>query len=238
MNKQSSLLPALRRVFHSSSSKTNSNMQKGRGRKAGESHNRRTDVEIRKDERESQVQERRKEIMQAKCDEHSRSNFFGASQKHVFFQQERKRLVKLRAANPRFGKQGEADLKALAEIANAARVNHPPVLEDQSTEPLQDDPLTEDNGNADNQELLPSVNMSRVPSIFRQQIAGVLLGPSPLTPTSVQLGFPTAACDNVNIERLTNSKSVLTNKLTCLQMTASRNCTHRQNSYKLACVRH
>jgi hypothetical protein len=46
-------------------------------------------------ERQSQLQERRKEIMPAKkYDEYSRSNFFGASQKHVFSQQEHERLVK------------------------------------------------------------------------------------------------------------------------------------------------
>jgi hypothetical protein len=44
---------------------------------------------------------------------------------------------------------------------------------------MEDDPLIEDevdadDGDDDNQELLPSVDMSRVPSIFRQQIARVL----------------------------------------------------------------
>jgi hypothetical protein len=128
------------------------------------------------------LEERQKKMMQAKYDEYLRDNFFGANPKHEFFQQEYERLIKSRVTNPYFGKDGEADLKALTEIANVAGVNYPPVLEGQAAEPMEDDPVIEDgfdpdDGIDDNQsddDILPSVDMSRVPSIFRQPIARVL----------------------------------------------------------------
>ena len=149
---------------------------KGRGRKSGESYHRRTNNEIRNDERQTQLEERQKITMQAKYDEYLRVNFFGTSPKDKFFQQEYKRLIQLRANNPYFGKEGEANLKALSELATVVGVNYPPVLEGQAAEPMEDDPLIEDefDGNDDSQSPLPSVDMSRVPSIFRQQIARVL----------------------------------------------------------------
>jgi hypothetical protein len=44
-------------------------MQKGRGRRAGESHNRRTDDEIRNEERWTRLEQRRKAMMQVKHDQ-------------------------------------------------------------------------------------------------------------------------------------------------------------------------
>jgi hypothetical protein len=95
-----------------------------------------------------------------------------------FIEQEHKSLVHLKGVNPRFGKGVEADLKASSDVVEDAVVNHPPVLDDQAVEePMERDPVTEeevDVDDEDNEELLPSVDMSRVPSIFRQQIARVL----------------------------------------------------------------
>jgi hypothetical protein len=158
-------------------------MQKGRGRRPGQTNKRRSNDEIRNDARETRLEEQRKERMQTKWDKCLRTNFSnnsdGADWKPKFIKQEHKSLIDLKGANPYFGKGGEADLKALSEIAEDAGVNYPPVLDDQAVEePMEQDPVVEeevDVNNEDNKELLPPVDMSRVPpSIFRQQIARVL----------------------------------------------------------------
>jgi hypothetical protein len=95
-----------------------------------------------------------------------------------FIEQEYKSLIHLKGLNLYFGKGVEADLKASSEIAEDAGVNYPPVLDDQAVEePMEREPVIEeevDVDDEDNKELLPSVDKSRVPSIFRQQIARVL----------------------------------------------------------------
>jgi hypothetical protein len=193
---------------------------KGRGRKPGESYSRRTNDEIRNDARQTQVEERRKEMMQAKYDEYLRSNFFGASRKHEFFQQEYERLIRLRDASPYFGKQGEADLKALSEIANVAGVNYlPTVLEDQAAEPMEDDPLIEDKGHTDNcddnnQAIIPSVDLRRVPSIFRQQIARVL--------ADLRSRMSTKSSSNQHVFRTTGSADFPWKSILCGLATTAR----------------
>jgi hypothetical protein len=112
-------------------------MQKGRGRQPGQTYKRRSNDEIRSDARQTRLEEQRKEAMQTKYDEYLRTNFFnnsGADRKLEFVKQEYMSLVHLKGVNPYFGKRGEADLKALSEIAEDAGVNYPPVLDDQAVE--------------------------------------------------------------------------------------------------------
>jgi hypothetical protein len=105
--------------------------------------------------------------------------FWRQSEARVFQKERSKRLVQLKDRDPCLGVQCEADLKALSEMANVAEVSHPTALEDQAAEPMEDDPLAEDESDSDdgddnNQETLASVDMSGVPSNFRQRIARVL----------------------------------------------------------------